>query len=163
MRHTVETPNASSDQPPSGAGDFDTLVNRPAVRGATIMAVTNGTRASGAALKLAAELSERDGEWLEVLTVERPFPAAVEGFCFSADVVRTPDRARGDALRAVTDQLVALMKGDRWSLRVEFGPLAPTIVRAAKEQKAKLIILGRGERKGLYRTIDADTVAHVLQ
>jgi nucleotide-binding universal stress UspA family protein len=109
---------------------------------APLLVVTDGGKASAAALHVAGALAKRDGGLVEVLVVEEPLPVPAtngHGDGMTTWGGKPPERT---ALDRVRRQLCATLGTRGWNFRVEFGRVGRTIANAAKGCRARLVITG---------------------
>lgn len=127
-----------------------------------VLIATDGSAAAEHALKIARAMADR-GMWApEVITVCEPLPVAV-------GPVALPEVA-GDQQLAITNSLLQQIRrtlrrigGAEWKLSVEYGRAAPHIVRAARDAKAGLIVMGLGHHSTVARLFGAETAARVVR
>ena len=138
------------------AVDIDRQIAQP------ILVATDGGRAAGAALRVAAALAARDGRMVEAIVVDGALPS-VPGVCIGAEALRLETVPESTRLGRVRQQLCTILGEDSWKLHVEFGRLGPTIARVARDSRASLILMGLS-RDGLARRLLGNgAVARVLQ
>lgn len=128
-----------------------------------LIVATDGSRASAAALRIAALLAERQGRRIEAVIVEETFPTGQQGVAIAAETLRqerVPDDTR---LGRVRRQLCALLEKDTWNLRVEFGRVGPLIASTARRGRAPLIIMGLSRHHPARRLLGSETVVRVLR
>lgn len=130
---------------------------------APLLVSVDGSRASGAALRVASELARHHGTAIEALLVEPPFPAAVRGVRIDPLSLREIEIPRSTRFARVQRQLCASLHDVPWSLRVEFGRVAPTIAEAARACDARLIVMGLSARQTPLRLASRATSIRVLR
>lgn len=128
-----------------------------------VVVAIHGRKSAAAALRVASELARRDGEPLEVLTIEEQLASGVKGFCLDAaslngDVVRD-----SGVLGSIRAQLLEVLGDEGWRLHVEFGRVAPAVARAAIEMQARIIVVGLGSGGPTERVFGRETAARVLR
>jgi nucleotide-binding universal stress UspA family protein len=131
-----------------------------------IIVATDGSVAANGALRIAQLLQQRLETKVEVVTVWEPIPISGIG---TGEIVGSAhlewDRVAESALRQrVLEQLADLGLADAaWSVTLERGPAAPTIVRLASERNAPLIVLGLGQHELVDRWLGSETALQVMR
>lgn len=138
------------------------LGNPPAAAPPVVVAI-HGRETAMPALRVGAALARRDGEPLEVLTVEERLTWGVKGFCLDAPALQSDAVLRSGVLGSMRTQLLDTLGHEDWRLHVEFGRVAPTIARAAQEMHARIIVLGLGCAKPAERLFGREMAARVLR
>jgi nucleotide-binding universal stress UspA family protein len=126
---------------------------------APLLVVTDGGRASAAALHVAGALAKRDDGLVEVLVVEQPLPVPAtngRGDGMTLGEGKPPERT---ALDRVRRQLCAILGARGWNFRVEFGRVGRTIANAAKGCGARLVVTGL--RDDARHLLGSDTAIRV--
>lgn len=143
--------------------DVLTRFTKPGGEGPLLVA-TDGTLQSEAALRAASWLAARLGRAVHVLSVLEAMPAA------SPDIGILPAPRLTEAVRSeellsrVEAQVQAVAGRDAdWPVEVAHGHAARTIVTAARDRGASLIIMGLGRHRLLDRIAGAETVVQVLR
>lgn len=127
-----------------------------------VLVATDGSRTAGAAIRLARAMSDR-GLWApEAVTVFEPVPVSAADMTLGPPALFYEQEVRDSLLGLVQHQL-RRHGGKTWKLLVEFGRSAPTIVRIAKEQGVRLIVLGLGRHGKLARILGAETATRVAR
>lgn len=150
-----------------GAPAFDplgrALLGNPPAGAPPVVVAIHGRAASTAALRVGAALARRDGEPLEVLTVEERLTSGAKGFCLDAPALESDAVRRSGVLATIRTQLLDTLGHEDWRLHVEFGRVAPSIARAASEMHARIIVLGIGCARPAERLFGRETAARVLR
>jgi nucleotide-binding universal stress UspA family protein len=123
---------------------------------------TDGSRASNAALKVAKLMAERNRWVPRVVTVFEPLPVSVADMTLGIPAP-TNQHVVADSLLSMIRRQVRRHGNAAWNVRTEFGRSAPTIVRVAKAEDVKLIVLGLGHHGKLARWLGAETAARVAR
>ena len=127
-----------------------------------VLIATDGSQQASAALRVARAMADR-GAWApRVLTVCEPLPVSVAGITLPAPATQQEIAVTNSVLGHLRQQL-RRHGAAAWSLSVEFGRAAPTIVRVAHEDKADLIVLGLSKHNALARFFGAETAARVIR
>ncbi len=127
-----------------------------------VLIATDGSEHAVAALRLARAMADR-GDWApRVLTVCEPLPVSVAGITLPAPAAEHELAITNSTLGHLRQQL-RRHGAAGWSLAVEFGRAAPTIVRAAHDAKADLVVLGLSRHSALGRFFGAETAARVIR
>ena len=130
--------------------------------GAPILVAVDGSRASGAALRLAADLAGRDGSSIVPVLVES-FALSTNARCIPADVLRKERVPEVSRLGRVRRQLCDVLDTDSWKLHVEFGPFGSVVAHLADSVEASLIVMGLSRHGAARRLLGSGAVARVLQ
>ena len=128
-----------------------------------LVVATDGSRASGAALRIAALLAARQECRIEVVTVEETFPAGPEGVPISSETVRRERMTDDTQLGRVRRQICATLPANSWNLHVEFGRVGPIITGIARRCRAPLIVMGLSRHHPARRLLGSETVVRVLR
>jgi nucleotide-binding universal stress UspA family protein len=129
---------------------------------APVLVATDGSRIAHAAIRLASLMAER-GAWApQAVTVFEPLPVSV------ADMTLAPPapiyyETLMESAAGLVQRQVRRYGGATWNLLVEFGRSAPTITRLAKEQGARIIVIGLGRHGKLARLFGAETATRVAR
>jgi nucleotide-binding universal stress UspA family protein len=133
------------------------------VAGAFIVA-TRGDTSSNGALRAAMLLAKDAGAEVHVLAVLEPLPVVAPDY---GVFIPMPDdeAAREDALRdRVKAQVASIAGADAgWMIELRRGDPVSLITRAAREEHARLTILGIGRHNMLDRLFGNETALHVLR
>jgi len=150
-------PNAPEATPTS------TPAAMPAEHHPCVLFATNGSPEANAALRFAAALAWRDGLLLRVLTVLEPLPAfPAQGSVAAYEITIGMERAEGILERVRADLAkFAAMQPALTSMLV--GTPGTSIAEAARQWRARYIILGAGKHGALERMLTGDTVVRVLR
>lgn len=127
---------------------------------APILVAVDGSRASGAALHVAAALAARDCAPVEAVLLEGIVPSA--GASLGAETLRQESVPESTRLGRVRRQLCAILGTNTWTLHVEFGSFGPTVNHLARTTGASLIVLGL-HRHRPARLLGSGAIARVLQ
>ena len=126
-----------------------------------ILASTDGSRAAGAALRLAAALVERDQGVAAAVTVFEPLPTLFKGFVVGEGVKpEEPSAPTSHVIDKVRRQMRSV-GATGWDVLVEYGPAASTIARVAKDAGSTMIVMGIGKHRPVARMFGADTAARL--
>jgi nucleotide-binding universal stress UspA family protein len=130
-----------------------------------ILLATDGKPAAAGAVRLATSLVGDLGATAEVLRVLQPVPIYGPGTLSPIPLeFEDLEASRRKAALTETRASVAEAGGNSsWPIRLVAGPPAPTIVRAANEIQASLILLGSGEHDRLQRWFGRETALRVMQ
>lgn len=127
-----------------------------------MVVATDGSQVANAAIRFAKGMAQRDAWAPQAITIIEPLPISV------ADVAVGPPAPVYQ--QAVSESLIGLVRrqlrrsgGAGWKLLVDFGRIAPSIVRVAREQGAELVVLGLGRHGRLARWVGAETAARVAR
>ncbi|HET9454728.1 MAG TPA: universal stress protein, partial [Gemmatimonadaceae bacterium] len=127
-----------------------------------VLVATDGSDAARAALQFARSMEER-GAWSpEVLTVLEPVPVSVAEVAFAAPSPEYQNLVTESALKRIMGQMRRYGRGD-WKLDTRFGSAASSILDAATEHDAEVIVLGLGRHGRLARLFGAETAARVAR
>lgn len=127
-----------------------------------VLVATDGSDAARAALQFARSMEER-GAWSpEVLTVLEPVPVSVAEVAFAAPSLEYQNLVTESALKRIMRQLRRYGSGE-WKLDTRFGSPASSILDAATEHDAEMIVLGLGRHGRLARLFGAETAARVAR
>jgi nucleotide-binding universal stress UspA family protein len=130
-----------------------------------IVCATDGTTSSDSALQLASQLAKRDKADLVVVAVLEPVPMLAAEYGMLLPPLET-DQERRDALTGRVKLQMREIGGDAsnsWALDVRSGDPAVTIVRAATEVGARLIVMGQGHHDFVDRMLGSETAIHVIR
>lgn len=130
---------------------------------APVVVAIHGRTSATAALRVGAAIAQRDGEPLEVLTIEEQLTSGVKGFCLDAAALNGDVVRRSGVLGSIRAQLLETLGDQPWRLHVEFGRIATSIARAASEMQARIIVMGLGSGGPAERLFGRDTAARVLR
>lgn len=129
-----------------------------------ILVATDGTASSAATLRAAAKLAGRSSAAVTVLTVLEPLPLVAADYGLLLPPAETDDARRAALRHRVEDQIVEVIGAESgWILEVRDGDPAATIARAAREQHARLIVLGIGHHDLIDRMFGGETALHTLR
>jgi nucleotide-binding universal stress UspA family protein len=128
-----------------------------------ILVATDGSRASGAALRIAAALAARQGRRIEAVVVEETFPITRDGVSIGAETLRQERLPDATQLGRVRRQLCAILEADTWNLHVEFGRVGPTIAELARVHRSPLIVMGLSRHHPARRLLGSETAVRVLR
>jgi nucleotide-binding universal stress UspA family protein len=127
-----------------------------------VLLATDGSRVAGAAIRLTRTMVV-DGLWSpQAVTVLEPLPIAVADVTLGAPIPAYTNDLTDSVLGAVRGQLRRLGAPD-WNLAVQFGRVAHSIARLARDEKSEIIVLGLGRHGRLARLAGAETAARVVR
>ena len=127
-----------------------------------ILVPTDGSKAAGAALRVAALLGTRTGGTVSGMTVFESLPVFATGFVVDASAWASDPLLTESAVDRIKGQLRGA-GGERWDLHVEFGSPASEIVRTAKTTGSTMIVIGLGRHAPLARAFGAETTLRVMR
>jgi nucleotide-binding universal stress UspA family protein len=137
-------------------------VATPAAPAKPVLIATDGSTAAAAAIYFARLMADR-GLWApEAVMVLEPLPVAVPDIAMGIAAAPYDPSITGGVVGRVRTQLKRAGKAS-WEFTVQFGGVAPTIVRLARERQSKLIVLGLGHHGRLARFFGAETAARVCR
>lgn len=160
------TERAEAALPSSASEETDPLarsrvgVERPVT--APIVVAVDGSRASGAALRIAAALADRDRLSVEAILLEGIAPSG-SAMSLSADVLRHASFPESTRLNRVRSQLCAILETHTWNLHVAFGSFGPVVTDLARTSGASLIVMGLTRHRRGRGSLGRDAVARVLK
>lgn len=129
-----------------------------------ILVATDGTASAEAALRAAAMLERHTGAGVVVLAVLEGLPLIAADYGMLIPPIDS-DESRRQALqervRAQVEQ--ASPQGGTWKVEIRDGDPPATIARAARELKARLIVVGLGHHELLDRLFGGETALHALR
>lgn len=131
-----------------------------------ILLATDGKPASLGAVRLAATLERDAGAAVRAVRVVQPLPlyAPASSPLLILPSVPMIDEITRDAESEARELLAEAGPGaSEWPFSVEVGPPALTIVRAADEYSAALILLGLGRHERVDRWFGTETALRVAQ
>jgi nucleotide-binding universal stress UspA family protein len=126
-----------------------------------LIVAVDGGEASVAALRVAAELADRDGTPVEAVLREGVAPAG-SGVSLCASALREAPMSDRTRMGRVRRQLCAILETHPWSLHVEFGSFGPTVTDLARSTAARLIVMGLNRHRPARRLLGRGAVARVL-
>jgi nucleotide-binding universal stress UspA family protein len=128
-----------------------------------IVAATDGTESSAAALAAARLIAGHTGSDVEVLSVLEPMPLFAAPTADALPVAYPDvDASRLDELRdLVRRQADAASRGRSWSTEARLGDPATVIAERARERHAGLVVAGIGHHSVLQRMLGAETVVRL--
>lgn len=131
-----------------------------------ILLATDGTDAAAGAVRLTLDRVGADSDAVRVISVVEPFVLYGVGAAYPAPLLDggiEPGRIEG-LEAAVRDQIREVAGGEvAWTVAVEIGAPAPTIVRSATEFGATLIVTGIGEHSRADRWMGTETALDVIR
>lgn len=129
-----------------------------------VLVATDGTAAAAGALRLARRLELRDGVPVAVVTVVEPIPIFDAGFGVSLPEAQVYESRRGALEERAGDQIREIRESEgAWRLHVMEGLPAPSIVRKARELRARRILLGLGRHGIMERFLGTETALRVVR
>jgi nucleotide-binding universal stress UspA family protein len=128
-----------------------------------ILVAAAGDKDSRGALRLAAELANRDAASVMLLGVATPFPHNLSTFVSMRRPVTMDEASRRAVLEDVQDSVHGLPGADRWMKRAVVDFPADAIVKTASEWRASMIVLGLGHRGRLRRLFGNETSVNVMR
>ena len=129
---------------------------------APIIVAVDGSRASGAALRIAASLADRDRIPVEAILLEGIAPSG-SGMSLCADALRQASFPEATRLGRVRRQLCAILETHTWALHVEFGSFGPAVTNLARTSGASLIVMGLTRHRRWRHSLGGGAVARVLR
>jgi nucleotide-binding universal stress UspA family protein len=144
-----------------------TLRSDPWILRGPILVATDGTEAGDTAMRVAEGIAGDHNLSLQAISVLEP----LSSFFVPADglMVALPptvsDSARSDLRRQVVGNRIrkSVRNPDAWKLDVRIGPIARTVVDAAHEIDASLIVLGLGKHRPVDRLLGDEIAAQVVR
>jgi nucleotide-binding universal stress UspA family protein len=109
-----------------------------------VMVATDGGRAAGSALRIAAAYAEAEGALIEVIAVVEPLSELPMPLPHRDELEQAHSRGMAERVRA---QLRDVIGPTSWPVHVRLGRPAPAIFEAATSRQASLVILGLDGRK----------------
>jgi nucleotide-binding universal stress UspA family protein len=129
-----------------------------------ILVATDGTASAEAALRAAAMLERHTGAGVVVLAVLEGLPLIAADYGMLIPPIDS-DESRRQALqervRVQVEQ--ANPEGSKWKVEIRDGDPPATIARAARELKARVIVVGLGHHELLDRLFGGETALHALR
>lgn len=126
-----------------------------------VLIALDGSKASNAALRFARRMAKL-GAWApDAITVTQPLPTYVGEF-----VLPAPPLAQEEMRNNVLLQLRSQLRRHglpSWPASVRFGPTGWSIVEAAHELGARLIVVGLGKHGRVARLFGAETASRVAR
>lgn len=132
-----------------------------------ILVATDGTEASDAALRVAETIARDHGLSMQAISVLEPLAsmyAPVDGLMVGmpstiSDMTRAELR-----MTSVRERLRRTVRtSDSWKVQVKIGQVSGSIVAAAKEIDASLIVLGLGKHRPVDRLLGDEVAAQVVR
>lgn len=132
-----------------------------------ILVATDGTETCDAALRVAEGIATDHGLSVQVISVLEPLAsmyAPVDGLMVALPP-SVSDMTRAEARRTgVHDRLrKTLRTADSWKVQVKVGQIAASVVEAATEIDASLIVLGLGKHRPIDRLLGDEIAAQVTR
>lgn len=129
-----------------------------------LLACSDGTAQSLAALRAAAQLAAHSRLAVTVLAVLEPLPLVAADFGLVLPPAET-EVARRESLRERVAKQIREVAGEgaKWPIEIREGDPPPLIARAARELEARAIVLGLGQHDLLDRLFGSETALHVLR
>lgn len=126
-----------------------------------VLIALDGSRASNAALRFARRMAKL-GAWApDAITVSQPLPTYVGEF-----VLPAPPMAQEEMRNSVLLQLRSQLRRHglpSWPASVRFGPTGWSIIEAARELGAQLIVVGLGRHGRVARLFGAETAGRIAR
>jgi nucleotide-binding universal stress UspA family protein len=158
---TLSKPSASRFTNPRRAPMPATPMHVPQTTRRVLVA-TDGNTPANAALRLARLYTQR-GEWSpDVITVCEPVPSYVGDMGIPLAAPDQETLVRNGVIGRISKQLRGYGL-PTWKISVEFGRTPASIVRAAAERNAELIVVGLGKHGLIPRLFGAETAARVAR
>ncbi|HEY5546955.1 MAG TPA: universal stress protein [Gemmatimonadaceae bacterium] len=129
-----------------------------------ILVATDGTASAEAALRAASMLERHTGAEVVVLAVLEGLPLVAADYGMLIPPIDSDESRRlalKERVRAQVEQANTL--GSKWKVEVRDGDPPATIARAARELKARLIVVGLGHHELLDRLFGGETALHALR
>lgn len=129
-----------------------------------VLVATDGSPAADAALRAAAQLSRHADARVIVLTVMAPLPLVAADYGMMIPPVDS-DQSRRKALHArVKEQIEGIGSVTTgWTFELRDGDPPAVIAQAAREFKARMIVIGLGHHELLDRLFGGETALHTLR
>lgn len=130
-----------------------------------VVCATDGTTSADSALQVASQLAARDKAQMVVVAVLEPVPLMAAEYGMLLPPLET-DTERREALLGRVKLQMREIGGDAaasWTLDVRSGDPAVTIVRAAAEHGARMIVMGQGHHDFVDRMLGSETAIHVIR
>lgn len=129
-----------------------------------IVVATDGTTSASAALKAAAQLADRTGANVTVLSVLEPLPLVAADYGLLLPPAETDEARRQALLARVRDQVQEVVgPHPKWEVQVLDGDPAAVVARTGREAGARLIVAGIGHHDLLDRMFGGETALHTLR
>jgi nucleotide-binding universal stress UspA family protein len=126
-----------------------------------VLVALDGSRPSNAALRFARRMAQR-GAWApDAVTVAEPLPMYVGDMLLPAPPWNESAASNSILLGIRTQLRRHGLPG--WRAEVRFGPTAASIMDAANDAHARMIVLGLGKHARIARLFGAETVARVAR
>jgi nucleotide-binding universal stress UspA family protein len=132
-----------------------------------VLVATDGTEAGDTAMRVAEGIAGDHKLSTQVISVLEPlasFFAPVDGLMVAFPPT-VSDSARSDLrVQAVRERVrKAVRHPDTWNVQVRIGSIAKTVVDAAREIDASLIVLGLGKHRPVDRLLGDEIAAQVVR
>lgn len=132
-----------------------------------VLVATDGTEASDAALRVAAVIAGNHGLSVQAISVLEPLAsmfAPVDGLMVALPPTVSDMKRAEIRMTTVRDRLHRTVRAaDRWKVQVRIGQVAASVVDAAREVDASLIVLGLGKHRPVDRLLGDDIAAQVVR
>jgi nucleotide-binding universal stress UspA family protein len=132
-----------------------------------VLVATDGTEASDAAVRVAEAIARDHGLSVHALSVLEPLSsvfAPVDGLMVALPPALSDGTRTDLRLTAVRERVRKIVRtADAWKLQVRIGPIAATVVAAAREIDASLIVLGLGKHRPVDRLLGDEIAAQVVR
>lgn len=129
-----------------------------------ILVATDGTASAEAALRAAALLSRHTQAGVIAISVLETLPLVAADYGMMIPPVDSDQARRQALLDRVRAQVATLGPDVRdWKVEVRDGDPPTTIARAAREAKARMIVVGLGHHDLLDRLFGGETALHALR
>jgi nucleotide-binding universal stress UspA family protein len=128
---------------------------------------TDGTEVSDAALRVAEVIARDHGLSVQAISVLEPLSsifAPVDGLMVTLPPTASDGTRTDVRLTSVGERVRKTVRtGDAWKIQVRIGPIAATVVAAAREIDASLIVLGLGKHRPVDRLLGDEIAAQVVR
>jgi nucleotide-binding universal stress UspA family protein len=132
-----------------------------------LLVATDGTGSDEGAFRVAEVIAQEHGLSVHAVSVVEPVAsmwAPVDGLLAALPPVLSDGTRTQMRLTAVRDRVRnAVRTGSQWQITARVGPLASTIVAAAREIDASLIIMGLGRHRPVDRLLGNEVAAQVVR
>jgi nucleotide-binding universal stress UspA family protein len=129
-----------------------------------ILVATDGTESADSALRAAGALARHTEASVIVLAVLESLPLVAGDYGLLIPPIDAGPARRQAFEKRVRDQIAQILPSTtEWKLDVREGDAAATIASAARELKARVIIIGIGHHELLDRLFGGETALHTLR
>ena len=132
-----------------------------------VLVATDGTEMTDAALAVAEQIATDHGLSVQTVSVLEPLAsvfAPVDGMMVTLPPAMSDGARKELRLTSVRERVrKSVRNADAWKIDVRIGPVASTIVAAAVELDASLIVLGLGKHRPVDRLLGDEVAAQVVR